>query len=414
MSHITKIILKVILARIKSKLEREIGEEQYGFMKDKGTTNAIYIMRNICERATEMQKNLFLCFIDYEKAFDKVQHQKLFNILAKTEIDGKDLRLLRNLYWNQQAAIDIDQRKTEWKTIKRGVRQGCVASPILFSYYGELILRCIQELEGIKIGGVNINNIRYADDTVLIADTEEKLQKLVDEFNRISETYGLKINIKKTETMVVTKSDTVPACNITINNTSIKQANSFIYLGSTITSDARCITEIRKRIGIAKTSFQKMRTLLCNIKINMKTRMRALKTYVWSTLTYGCETWTLNKEAQDKLEAFEMWTIRRMLRIPWTAKKSNKEVLQQAGTDRELMKQVKKRQLKFMGHVVRKNKIELLSITGKIEGTKSRGRPRHMLIDRIIASNNLTCKPTDLIRLAENRGRWRDMIAQVT
>ena len=142
--------------------------------------------------------------------------------------------------------------------------------------------------------------------------------------------------------------------------------------------------------------------------------MRALKTYVWSTLTYGCETWTLNKEALDKLEAFEMWTIRRMLRIPWTAKRSNQEVLQQADTDRELIKQLKKRQLRFMGHAVRKNKIELLSITGKIEGKRSRGRQRHKLIDRIITSNNMTCKPTELIRLAENRGRWKDVIAQVT
>ena len=146
----------------------------------------------------------------------------------------------------------------------------------------------------------------------------------------------------------------------------------------------------------------------------MKTRMRALKTYVWSTLTYGCETWTLSKEAQDKLEAFEMWTIRRMLRIPWTAKKSNIEVLQQANTERELLKQVRKRQLKFMGHIVRKNKIELLSITGKIEGKRSRGRQRHTLIDRIIAINNLNCKPSELIHLAGNRGRWKDMIAQVT
>ena len=98
MSHITKIILKIVLARVKPKLEREISEEQYGFMKDKGTTNAIFIMRNLCERGIEMQKNLFLCFIDYEKAFDRVKHQELFNMLINTEIDGKDLRLLMNLY----------------------------------------------------------------------------------------------------------------------------------------------------------------------------------------------------------------------------------------------------------------------------------------------------------------------------
>ena len=95
-----------------------------------------------------------------------------------------------------------------------------------------------------------------------------------------------------------------------------------------------------------------------------------------------------------------MWNIH--IIIPWTAKKSNREVLQQANTKRELMKPLKKRQLKFMGHVIRKNNIKLLSITGKIEGKRSRGRQRHMLIDRIIANNNLTCKPSELKRLPEN------------
>ena len=147
MSHITKIILKAILKRMRPKLEEEIAEVQYGFTKDKGTTNAIFILRNICERSIQKQKNIYACFIDYEKAFDKVQHERLFETLGKTQIDGKDLRLLMNLYYSQTAAVEIGKRKTEWKNIRRGIRQGCVLSPILFSMYGEIILRCIEEQE---------------------------------------------------------------------------------------------------------------------------------------------------------------------------------------------------------------------------------------------------------------------------
>ena len=148
--------------------------------------------------------------------------------------------------------------------------------------------------------------------------------------------------------------------------------------------------------------------------MSLKTRMKALKTYIWSVLTYGCETWTLTKEARDKLEAFEMWTLRRMLRIPWTARRTNEQVLQQAQTNRVLLKQIKKRQLKFLGHSARKHQIERLSITGTIEGTKPRGRPRYMYVDRIIECNDLQCRPSQLIQWTDDRQRWRGIIAHVT
>ena len=199
-----------------------------------------------------MQKNVYLCFIDFQKAFDSVQHSKLIEILQKTEIDTKDIRLIRNLYWSQKAAVRVNENLTQWRIIMRGVRQGCVLSPDLFNIYSEYIIRKIKELEGIRIGGINVNNIRYADDTVLIADSEEKLQALIQTINQASEEMGLKINIKKTETMVVSKAPNPPQCNFTLNNETIKQVKDFNYLGSTITQDARCDTDIRKRIAVAK------------------------------------------------------------------------------------------------------------------------------------------------------------------
>ena len=165
MSQITKIILKVILNRIKQKLKPEIAEEQYGFVKGKGTRNAIFILRMLTESSIEMQKDVYMCFIDYEKAFDRVRHTDLIDILQRINLDGKDIRLITNLYWSQLAAVNIDNNLTSWIEIKRGVRQGCVLSPDLFSIYGEIIMRNIIGMEGISIGGVNINNIRYADDS---------------------------------------------------------------------------------------------------------------------------------------------------------------------------------------------------------------------------------------------------------
>ena len=318
MSIITKIILRVILNRIKGKIKSEVAEEQYGFTEGKGTRNAIFIMRMITERAVEVQKNVFMCFIDYEKAFDKVRHSDLIDILQNINIDGKDIRLITNLYWNQQAAVNIDDNLTPWIEIKRGVRQGCVMSPDLFSIYSEIILRSIEGVEGIRIGGVNINNIRFADDTVIVADSEEKLQELIDIVKRESENMGLKINKKKTEIVVTSKNPEPPNCNVMIDGTRVKQSSAFTYLGSIITQDARCNKEIEKRIITAKNAFNSMKTLLKNDRIGIQTRVRALKTYVWSTLTYGSETWTLSKTLKNKINAAELWFYRRMLRLSWT------------------------------------------------------------------------------------------------
>ena len=127
MSHVTKIILRIILARVRNKINPEIGWEQFGFRKNKGTRNAIFVMRTLAERSIEVQKDIFAIFIDYEKAFDKVKHEEIMKDLRTLQVDDKDLRLLQNLYWKQIATISIDGEVSEqWTAIKRGVRQGCV------------------------------------------------------------------------------------------------------------------------------------------------------------------------------------------------------------------------------------------------------------------------------------------------
>ena len=413
MSQITKIILKVILNRIKQKLKPEIAEEQYGFIEGKGTRNAVFIMRMISERAIEVQKNVYMCFIDYEKAFDKVRHPELVKILRNLNLDGKDIRLITNLYWDQLAAVNIENNLSSWIEIKRGVRQGCVLSPELFAIYGEIILRSIIGIEGIRIGGVNINNIRYADDTVIIADSADKLQELLNIVNRESEKMGLKINKKKTEVVVASKSAEPVNCIVKINNEEIKQSNSFVYLGSLITRDGRSNQEVEKRIVIAKGAFQKMRSLLGNNRINSLTRVRALKTYVWSTLTYGSESWTLSRELINRLNAAEMWFYRRMLRIRWTDRITNEEVLRRIGMQRTLVKDIRRRQMNFLGHILRKEKIEHLCLTGKIEGRRARGRQRKKYLDSILEEIGENLTPNQLIQLARDRLRWRQVIANV-
>ena len=159
LSVVTKIIPKVLLMRIRSKLRPEINQVQCGFTEDTGTRNAMFILRNLCERSIEVNKDLFLCFIGYTKAFDKVRHETLLDMLQELEVDGKDTRIIRNLYWSQEAAVRHEGEYSEFCNIKRCVRQGCVLSPDLFNLYSENIIRNIDEIEGIVIGGHNLNNL---------------------------------------------------------------------------------------------------------------------------------------------------------------------------------------------------------------------------------------------------------------
>ena len=414
MSQITKIILKVILKRIRRKVRQEVAEEQYGFVEGKGTSNAIFILRMIAERTIEKQRDLYLCFIDYEKAFDRVKHTHLMEMLENIGIDKNDLNIIRKLYWSQKACVRVNGEMTEYQEIRRGVRQGCVLSPDLFSLYGEVIMRRIRECEGVRIGGQNINNIRFADDTVLVADTEEKLQVMLDEIREESERRGLNINVKKTESMVISKQSPVPRINLRCGNQIVKQVDRFIYLGSMITEDARCETEVKRRIGIAKKTFNDMRNLLTNRKLSVKTRKNIMKTYIWSTLLYGVESWTLSLGLRRRLEAIEMWLWRRMMKVPWTARRTNEAVLNMVGEGRQLLRTVRKRQLKFLGHSMRREGLENLALTGMVEGRRGRGRPREKYLDSLVKmTNGRVTTAVQLIRATRDRQRWKSMVADV-
>ena len=207
------------------------------------------------ERAIGLQKDLYLCFIDYSKAFDKVKHFALFGILLRHNCDGKDLRVIRNLYWEQEATIRIDDDCSVYKPICRGVRQGYAFSPDLFNIYSEMILRNMKHHECVRVGGNNINNPSYENNTALIADSEEKLQSILTTVTVQSENKELQLNVKKTECMFISIQSDIPVCNILCTGKRIKQVGTFEYLGFTIIPDARCDTEIKKRTALSKDTF---------------------------------------------------------------------------------------------------------------------------------------------------------------
>ena len=170
----------------------------------KGCVNIFYNIRWIMEKAREFQKNIYYCFIDYAKAFDCVDHSKLWKILKKMGIPHHLTCVLRNLYAGQEATVRTGHGTTDWFQIGKGVHQGCTLSPCLFNLYAEYIMRNagLEEAQaGIKIARKNINNLRYADHTTLMAESEEELKSLLMKVKEQSAKVGLKLNIQKTKIM---------------------------------------------------------------------------------------------------------------------------------------------------------------------------------------------------------------------
>src|SRR5574337_1291432 len=182
----------------------ELPDVQVGFRKGRGTRDQIANIHWIIEKAREFQKNTYFCFIDYAKAFDCVDHNKLWKILKEMGIPDHLTCLLRSLYAGQEATVRTGHGTTDWFQIGKGVCQGCILSPCLFNLCAEYIMRNagLEETQaGIKIARRNINNLRYAGDTTLMAESEEELKSFLMKVKEESEKVGLKLNIQKTKIM---------------------------------------------------------------------------------------------------------------------------------------------------------------------------------------------------------------------
>ena len=223
-SHASKVMLKVLQVRIQQYMERELPDVQVGFRKGRETRDQIANIHWIIEKARKFQKNTYFYFIDYAKAFDCVDHNKLWKILKEMGMPDHLTCLLRNLYAGQEATVRNRHGKTDWFQIGKGVCPGCILSPCLFNLYAEYIMQNarLNESQGeIKTAGRNINNLRYTD------DSEEELKSLLMKAKEKSEKSGLKLNIQKTKIMVSS-----PITSWQIHGETMETVRDFIFLGS--------------------------------------------------------------------------------------------------------------------------------------------------------------------------------------
>ena len=200
---------------------------------------------------------------------------------------------------------------------------------------------------GIKIAGKNINNLSYADDTTLMAESEEELKSLLMKVKVESEEVGLKLNIQKMKIMA-----SGPTTSWQIDGETVETMSDFIFLGSKISADGDCSHEIKRRLLLGRKVMTNLDGILKSRDITLSTKVRLVKAMVFPVVMYGGESWTMKKAERRRIDAFQLWCWRRLLRVPWTARRSNQSILKEISPGRSLEGMMLKLKFQYFGHLM--------------------------------------------------------------
>ena len=199
---------------------------------------------------------------------------------------------------------------------------------------------------GIKIAQRNINNLRYADDTTLMEESEE-LKSLLMTVKEESEKVGLKLNIQKMKIMACG-----PIISWEIDGETVETASDFIFLGSKITADGDCSHELKRRLLLGRKVMTNLDSTFKSRDITLLTKVCLVKAMVFPVVMYGCESWTVKKAELQRIDAFELWCWRRLLRVPWTARRSNQSILKEISPGISLEGMMLKPKLQYFGYLM--------------------------------------------------------------
>ena len=326
MAVIAKIMGRIIIKRIKDGTDAKLRNEQAGFRTGRGTIEQIFILKNIIEQSIEWNNNLYVCFVDFEKAFDSVHRETLWKIMRHYGVPEKLITIIKKSYEGSMCAVLDGSETREWFRVVSGVKQGCTMSGFLFLLVIDFVMK--RTVEGSSNGirwsfTKKLDDLDFADDIALISSTMKQCQDKVNKLKKAAQQVGLKINVGKTKTMRFNPRSQAP---IKIGTDEIEEVDQFTYLGAVMNKAGGSEVDIRKRIGKAWAAFNKLKPIWRSQKFTTKTKVNVYKACVLSVLMYGCETWGLTCGEEQLIDRFQHKSLRSLLRINYTMRVTNEEV----------------------------------------------------------------------------------------
>ena len=410
-----KIYAGVLEKKLRNIVEGKLDEGQCGFRPLRGCQDQIFSLRQISEKYYEKGKEVFLCFIDLEKAYDRVPREKLMEVVGRYGVGKKLLRAIDSLYTNSEAAVRIDGKFSDWFRVKTGVRQGCKLSPLLFIIYMNEIIRNCNFEGGLDLQDSKIISLAYADDLVILADSEYELQVNINKFNVTCKNFGMKISVNKTKVMKISKYGGRVQCKI--DQEIIEQVSSFVYLGCVISEDGKLEQEVQSRIMKANSvSCQLRNTLFCKKEVSTKTKLSVHRAIFRPILMYGSESWVDTGSIIDKLEVTDMRVLRMISGVSkwdqWHERISNDTIRNRLGVT-DIDEAARQSRLRWWGHVQRMedDRLPKQIMNCLVGGKRGRGRPRRRWEDSV--GNDLDVRGfswEEAKSIALDRGKWRGVV----
>lgn len=369
---------KVLNERLRESTERRVMEEQGGFRAKRSCIDQVFTLRQVMERGIEKRRELFMAFIDLEKAYDRVNRGRLWEALRQAQVGEGLVRTVQSLYDDCEARVKVGGRNSEWFKVEQGVRQGCTLSPWLFCVFLDTIVKEAREgfKEGVRLGKETVDVLLFADDMVLVADSEESLKVNLKKLDETLMKWEMRMNWGKTEVMKVGKER--GQCWVEIGERKLESVEVVKYLGVMISGDGRMEEEIRSRIGKAARVIGALNEPVWRQKeLSRRTKLRVYNAIVVPTLMYGSETWVLSKQQESAIQATEMNVLRRIAerrRVDRVRNVKIREELKQEG----VLEKVKRSQLRWREALAEMGPERLVRrvYEAEMEGTRGRGRPR--------------------------------------
>ena len=371
-----KIFARIILNRLIAVFEANLPEAQCGFRPGRSTVDMIFTVRQVQEKCLEQNLDLYSVFIDLTKAFDTVNREALWDVLARFDCSPKFIQIIRLFHVDMTGQVLSNGEQSDPFFISNGVKQGCVLASVLFNLFFTCVLRqavgnihegvyvrfrydgSTFDLRRLSAKTKTLNSLiqeaLFADECALMAHKLGDLQAMLNRFSDASKQFGLTISPEKTEVLFKHAPNSVaPQPAISIDDVVLKVVDSFKYLGSMISVDGSLDKQIASRIRKASQALGRLRNRLLNHhSITLDTKLKVYRAVVLSSLLYGCETWTVHRRHLKQLERFPQRALRSILGIRWQDRVTNTEVFERTNCI-SIEAMLLKFCLRWTGHVVR-------------------------------------------------------------